>query len=129
MSSSQPLQVEVLDGDILTVIVHGDLDTLSTPEFDRVIKSHLDQGHSRIIIDCRWLGYLSSLAIGSLVALQTRLKRKGGAVKLCAIQGPVMKLIKAVRLDHLLDIYGDLEFARQAFSQETLAVGAVETAP
>lgn len=119
MSLIQPFEAEVIEGDILTIVLKGDLDSISTPEFDRIIKEHLDAGQSRIIIDCRWLGYLSSLGIGSLVALQTRLRRKGGAVKLCAIQGPVMKIIRTVRLDKLLDLYGDLEFARQAFAEES----------
>ena len=118
MSLIKPFEAEVIEGDILTIVLKGDLDSISTPEFDRIVKEHLDAGQSRIIIDCRWLGYLSSLAIGSLVALQTRLRRKGGAVKLAAIQGPVMKIIRTVRLDKLLDIYGDQEFARKSFAEE-----------
>lgn len=120
MSVIQPFEAEVVEGDILTIVLKGDLDSISTPEFERIVKQHLDAGQSRIIVDCRWLGYLSSLGIGSLVALQTRLRRKGGAVKLAAIQGPVMKIIRAVRLDKLLDIYGDLEFARKSFAEEAL---------
>jgi|SRR5436190_2179002 len=111
----QPFEAEVIEGDILTIVLKGDLDSISTDEFSQLVKQHLDAGHSRIIIDCRWLGYISSLGIGALVALQTRLKRKGGAVKLAAIQGPVMKILHTVRLDQILDIYGDLEFARQSF--------------
>jgi len=124
MSLIQPFEAEVIEGDILTIVLKGDLDSISTPEFDRIVKEHLDAGQSRIIIDCRWLGYLSSLAIGSLVALQTRLRRKGGAVKLAAIQGPVMKIIRTVRLDKLLDIYGDQEFARQSFAEEAARTAA-----
>ncbi len=112
------------DDGILSVVLRGDLDSVSTPEFDRQIRSHLDAGHDRIIIDCRHLGYLSSLGIGSLVALQTRLHRRrggGAAVKLAAIQGPVMKVLRLVKLDKILDIYGDTEFARQAFREEAAA--------
>ncbi len=112
---SADIEVRHLGNGILGLILHGDLDSASTPEFNRVIQQHLDAGHSRIVVDCRWLGYVSSLGIGSLVALQARLRRKGGAVKLCAIQGPVMEVLRLVRLDKLLDIYGDMEFARQAF--------------
>ncbi len=115
MSSSTLFDSEVIDGDILTIILRGDLDSSSTPEFERQVQEHLDHGYSKIIIDCRYLGYLSSIGIGALVALQTKLKRKGGAVKLSSIQGPVIQVIRAVRLDRMLDIYGDLEFARQSF--------------
>jgi anti-anti-sigma factor len=106
---------EIIDGDILAIVLKGDLDSTSAPEFDRQIQVHLDAGHSKIIIDCRHLGYISSLGIGSLVALQTRLKRRGGEVKLAAIFGPVMEVMRLVRLDLILNIYGDLEFARKSF--------------
>jgi anti-sigma B factor antagonist len=115
MSSSEFFDSAVIEGGILTIRLKGDLDSASTSEFDQAIRTHLSAGHSKIIIDCQRMGYLSSLGIGSLVALQTRLRRKGGLVKLAAIQGPVMEVMKAVRLDKMFDIYGDLEFARKSF--------------
>ena len=115
MSPGVFFESAVIDGDILSIVLRGSLDSTSTPEFDRLVREHLQAGYSKIIIDCRNLGFISSLGIGSLVALQTRLHRLGGSVKLAAIQGPVMKVLRAVRLDKMLDIYGDLEFARVSF--------------
>lgn len=115
MNVGQLFDSSLIDGDILAIVLRGDLDSASTPEFNRLIQSYLDDGHHKVIIDCRYMGLVSSLGIGTLVALQTRLKRKGGAVKLCAIQGPVMEILRLVRLDKMFDIYGDLEFARQSF--------------
>jgi anti-anti-sigma regulatory factor len=75
-------------------------------------------GDLRILLSAqRYLGFISSLGIGSLVALQTRLDRLGGSVKSAAIQGPVMKVLRVVRLDKMLDIYGNLEFARMSFRE------------
>ncbi|MDZ4686107.1 MAG: STAS domain-containing protein [Planctomycetaceae bacterium] len=116
-----PFQAEVIDGDILTVLLRGDLDSTSAPEFDRIVQEHLDKGRTKIIVDCRNLGYISSLGLGSLVALQARLRRKGGEVKLASVLGPVMEVMKAVRMDKMLEIYGDLEFARQAFAEDDRA--------
>jgi anti-anti-sigma factor len=121
MTSSPFFEAKVIDGDILAIVLRGDLDSTSTPEFDQLIRQHLDAGHTRIIIDCRYMGFITSLGIGSLVALQTRLRRKGGAVKLAAIQGPVMQVLKAVRLDKVFDFYGDLEFARKSFDEDKRA--------
>ncbi len=105
----------MVDGHILAVLLRGSLDSTTTDEFDREIQKHLDAGHSRIIIDCRYLDNLSSMGIGRLVALQTKLRRKGGAVKLASICGPAAEAIKLVGLGKILDIYGDLEFARESF--------------
>jgi anti-anti-sigma regulatory factor len=50
-----------------------------------------------------------------LVALQKRLGKQGGIVKLAAIQGIAAEVIRLVGLDKMMDIYGDLEFARKSF--------------
>jgi anti-anti-sigma factor len=121
MSATAQFDASVIDGDILAIILHGDLDSVTTEDFNRLVQQHLDSGLTRIIIDCRWLGYISSAGIGALIVLQTRLRRKGGAVKLCAIQGTVMSILRTVRLDKVLDIYGDLEFARQSFRADSSA--------
>ena len=117
MSSSEFFESAVVDGDILTIVLKGDLDSVSTPEFERAVREHLEAGRSKIIIDCQRMWYVSSVGLGALVALQARLRRKGGVVKLAAIQGPAMEVIRAVRLDKVLDIYGDTEFARQSFEE------------
>jgi len=115
MSAEAFFDARMIDEDILAVILRGNLDSTTTQEFDKEIGKHLDQGRSKIIIDCRHLAAISSLGVGSLVALQTKLRRKGGVVKLAALHGVVAQVIELVRLDKILDIYGDLEFARQSF--------------
>jgi anti-sigma B factor antagonist len=115
MMKNEPFESKIIDGDILAIILRGDLDSVSAPEFDRQIQGHLDAGHSKVIIDCHKMGYLSSLGIASLVALQTKLRRRGGEVKLAAIFGRAMEVMRLVRLDKMFDIYGDLEFARKSF--------------
>ena len=115
MTNEPFFDARIIDDDILAVIIRGSLDSATTEQFDRQIQNHLDEGRSKIIIDCRYLDNLTSMGIGRLVMLQTRLRRKGGSVKLSTIQGPAAEAIKLVKLDKILDIYGDLEFARQSF--------------
>ncbi|NLS97258.1 MAG: STAS domain-containing protein [Planctomycetaceae bacterium] len=117
MSQEPFFDTRLIDDDILAVLLRGSLDSTTTEEFDREIQKHLDEGRSKIIIDCRYLDNLSSMGIGRLVALQTRLRRKAGAVKLATIHGPAAEVIKLVGLGNILEIYGDLEFARQSFYQ------------
>jgi len=118
MNGNLYFESQIIDGDILALILKGDLDSTTTEEFNREVARHLDAGYSKIIIDCRKLGYMSSLGIGSLIALKTRLNRKGGTVKLAAVQGPVVEVLTAVRIDRVLDMYADLEFARKSFEEE-----------
>ena len=115
MTQEPFFDARIIDGDILAVLLRGSLDSTTTDEFDREIQKHLDAGKSKIIIDCRYLDSLSSMGIGRLVSLQMKLRRKGGAVKLASIYGPAAEVITLVGLAKILDIYGDLEFARESF--------------
>ncbi len=115
MSEQAFITSYVVDGDILVILLHGNLDAATTSEFNTEVDRHFNEGKRKLIIDCAHLGYISSLGIGSLVTLQTRLRKQGGEVKLAAIQGLVADVIKIVHLDRLLDIYGDIEFARESF--------------
>ncbi len=117
MNEGSTFESSVIDGDILAIVLRGNLDTTSTREFEEALQRHLDFGRTKIIIDCRHLGFISSLGVGALVKLQTHLRRQGGEVKLAAVQGPVMHLLRLVRLDRFFDFYGDLEFARESFAQ------------
>lgn len=105
----------VVDDDILVLRLHGDLDTFTTDEFNVQLQKYLAEGHKKMIIDCAHLGYVSSVGIGALVALQKRLRDRGGMVKLAAIQGTVAEVLKILHLGKVLDIHGDIEFARQSF--------------
>lgn len=115
MNTALSIETQLLDGEILAVVLGGSLNSTTTDQFNQAIQNHLDQGRTKIIIDCRHVDYISSLGIGSLVALQARLRKKGGEVKLAALFGVAAETIRLVGLDKLLNIYGDLEFARKSF--------------
>ena len=105
----------VVDDDILVIKLHGKLDEQTFTEFNEEIERQYNAGMRKIIVDCSHLGYVSSYGIGALVRAQAKLRRQGGEMKLAAIQSMVADVFRIVRLDRLLDIYGDIEFARESF--------------
>lgn len=118
MSETPFIEHYVVDDDILVLKLHGSLDASKTDEFHDEVQKHLGEDKHRIIIDGSNLGYISSLGIGALMALESRLRKLGGAVKLCSLQGNLVDLLSIVRLDRVLGIYGDIQFAREAFAEE-----------
>jgi len=115
-SENEFFQASVVNDDILLVTLNGNLDGVTTEDFNNKIQSHLDNDKSHFIIDCRRLGSISSLGVGALVRLQTRVQRNGGAVKLAAITGMAAQVIRVVKLNKVLDIYDDAESARNSFN-------------
>ena len=105
----------VIDGDILVLRLYGKLDGKNSRVLNDEVSSHFDNGKRKLIIDCANLGYVSSFGVGTLVGLQAKFRKKGGDVKLAAIQATVAEVFKLVRLDRLLEMYGDIEFARESF--------------
>ena len=119
MNDSLSIETRMIQGDILAIVLDGSLNTTTSEQFNRAIQNHLDQGRTKIIIDCRRVESISSIGLGSLVALQARLRKKGGEVKLAGLYGTAADVIKLVRLDKLLDIYEDTEYARESFYPST----------
>src|SRR5262245_20500852 len=115
MNKALSIETQLLNGEILAIVLGGSLTSTTTDQFNQAIQNHLDQGRTKIIIDCRRVEYISSIGIGSLVALQARLRKKGGEVKLAGLYGVAADVIRLVGLDKLLNIYGDMEFARESF--------------
>jgi anti-sigma B factor antagonist len=130
MNTALSIETQLLNGDILAIVLDGSLNSTTTEQFNQAIQNHLDQGRTKIIIDCRRVEYISSLGLGSLVALQARLRKKGGEVKLAGLYGVAADVIRLVGLDKLLDIYGDMEFARESFyPQEPGAEDSTRSVP
>jgi anti-sigma B factor antagonist len=121
MADSSFIESELLADGILVIKLHGKLDSTRTEEFQSEVRKHLESGNKKIILDCSNLGYVSSLGLGSLVALETKLRRQGGAVKLAGVQGNVAEILSLVRLDAVLGIYGDIAYAQEAFQEELRA--------
>jgi anti-sigma B factor antagonist len=121
MTEEAFIQSYTTEEGILVIKLHGSLDAAGTEPFNQEIQKHIEAGQSRMIIDCAHLGFISSLGIGALIALQVKLAKRGGAAKLSAVQGVVADVLRVVRVDKALGIYGDIEFARQAFVEEAAA--------
>jgi anti-sigma B factor antagonist len=116
MNTALSIETRLVDHDeILAILLCGSLNVTTTDQFNQAIQQHLANNRTKIIIDCRKVDYISSIGLGSLVALQSRLRKKGGEVKLAALFGVAADAVRIVGLDKVLNIYGDLESARLSF--------------
>jgi anti-anti-sigma factor len=115
MKHELSIETILLNDDILGIVLDGSLNTTTSDQFNQAVQNHLDQGRTKIIIDCRHVDYITSIGLGSLVALQSRLRKKGGEVKLAGLYGMAADVIHLVGLDRLLNIYADMEYARESF--------------
>lgn len=91
--------------------VWGDWDSF---EFRDRVKSLLDDGHRKFLIDLTWVRYISSAGIGILVAAYTSVVNASGAFKVCQVNPRSRRALETAGIWSLLDTHGSCKEALMA---------------
>jgi anti-anti-sigma factor len=97
--------------DILAMVLTGMLDESNCEFLLDCVKEEILEGRKKLIVDCGRLEFISSMGLGTLVRVHSRMKKLGGDVKLAAVQGMVAQVIGIVGLNKLFHIYPKVEDA------------------
>lgn len=110
------MELRLLDIDqannVMVVAIDGGLDGPTAEEFTKQIEALVEGGISRIIVDCSKLTFVGSAGLAALLRIHTRMRRKGGDVRLAGMPGLVAQVFVLTRLDRLFEMYPDVERAR-----------------
>jgi anti-anti-sigma factor len=93
------------NGDILAMVLSGRLDESNCEFLLDCVKEEVLEGRKKLIVDCGQLEYVSSMGLGMLVRVHSRMKKLGGDVKLAAVQGTVAQILNIVGLNRLFHIH------------------------
>ncbi len=108
------LTVTELEGNTLIVRVDGALDTSTSGDLNKRVAKLVEVGFDRVILDAVQLTYISSMGVGTLMTLHTRMKLRGGEVVIVGLKGPAFEVFQLLRLDRLFAFYPTLEKALDA---------------
>ena len=108
------LSIEETESGILVLRVDGRLDADSNEYFFECVHSQIEDGNQRIVINCEGLGYISSIGVGTLVRIRSRLVKLGGQICLSNVQSMVLDMFRLISMDRLLGIYPTEQEAIQA---------------
>ena len=97
-------------------MLSGKLDEVGCDYLLSCVENRIENGYTKIILDCDKLAYISSMGLGMLVRVHSRMKKHGGDVKLASVHGVVADLLSMVRLDKVLEIYPSVGEAIVAYS-------------
>jgi anti-sigma B factor antagonist len=117
--SAQPrrsrLQTETI-GDVLVVnfVDRKILDEQNIQIIGEQLFGLVDQ-NSKILLNFSNVEYLSSAALGKLIALNKKVKAATGRLILCSIDPNIYEVFELTRLDQILKIEKDEQTALQAF--------------
>ena len=102
--------------DIVAVVLSGVLDENTCSYLLGCVEDEILDGRKKLILDCGQVTYISSMGLGTLVRVNSRMKKIGGDVKLAAVQGAVAQLMRVVGLNRIFQIYPSVGDAIAAHS-------------
>jgi anti-anti-sigma factor len=87
------------------------MDAENAPQFEEQCKACIAEGKTGLIVDLGDLGYISSMGLRSFVSVGKALRDKGGALRLCRLQGLVKQVFEITGLAGSFSIYDSVEAA------------------
>ena len=105
------------NGDIMSLAITGDLTAENCDYLLKCIESQIEDGYDKLILNCEDLSYISSLGLGMLVRVHSRMKKIGGDVRLANLHGTVAEIFRVVKLDRVFQIYPTVEEAAASFDE------------
>jgi len=97
--------------DYLVVGLQGRLDTIQADAVEKTMLEILDQEHTRIILDCKEMDYISSSGLRILLIVQKRMLAVSGTLKLCNLQPSIQEIFDISGFSMIFTILPDLKTA------------------
>ncbi|GIX02777.1 MAG: STAS domain-containing protein [Thermogutta sp.] len=101
--------IDVYEVDDVTVVHFKEsriTDDLGIQELGQELFSLVDQGNrTKLLLNFANVQFLSSGALGKLRALENRVSKRGGVVKLCSINPNIYEVFKITRFDTIFQIF------------------------
>ncbi len=107
------LKIEQIDGFTVTYL-SGRLDIALTEEIEKEFYNLIEQGHTKIIVDLDGVTYFSSSAMRVLIAVKRKLDAIKGQLKLTRTSQMVNKIMSALELIKVFEIFEDVDSAIKA---------------
>ena len=103
--------IEKKQDGICILTFNGRLDASSSSEFREKILKIIEDGTSRVILNCENLDYISSAGLRVVLEATKEIKRNEGKIMLCALQDYIKEVIEIAQFDAFLPIGDTLDEA------------------
>ena len=97
--------------DQVVFLVAGRMDAESAPQFEKKCDACIAEGVTSLVIDLGDLAYVSSMGLRSFVSIGKTLQGKGGALRICRLNGLVKQVFEITGLIRNFPVYESVEAA------------------
>ena len=116
MSDMFSVSSERLDDDLGVVVLSGEVDIFTAPQFKESLLELLDSGVKRLVVDLSAVTFIDSTALGVLIGGVRRVNSAGGAMALVVVSRPVERVLSITGLDRVFTIHRTRDEALQALA-------------
>ncbi len=104
------------DGDIYLFRLSGELGSETCDYLYVILAERIGDGARKLVLECDDLRIISSMGLGLLMRVHSKMKKLGGDVKLVRVHGAVATAFKLVMLDKVLSIYPSVRAAMESYT-------------
>lgn len=98
------MKIAVENGKETVISLSGQLDTLTSVEFEKVVSEILKGNAEKVVLDGSELTYISSAGLRLLLTLQKGMKNKNGCFHLKNIRPEIMEIFNLTGFSSILTI-------------------------
>jgi anti-sigma B factor antagonist len=91
--------------DVGVVVLEGEIDIYSAPEFKEVLVNGIEGGARRMIVDLTMVTFIDSTALGVLVSGAKRVRPRNGNLDIVCTDENIIRIFEITGLDRIFGIY------------------------
>jgi anti-sigma B factor antagonist len=100
-----------IDDHTHVVVVTGEIDLFTAPEFKQRVSAPIDVGKTRLIVDLSPATFIDSSSLGVLIGAHRRLKRRSGTLVVVCDNDAIVKTFRITGLDGVFRLVARLDDA------------------
>ncbi|MGA2596668.1 MAG: STAS domain-containing protein [Bryobacteraceae bacterium] len=97
--------------DRVVLLVSGRMDAENAPRFEQQCRACIAEGLNGLVVDVGELIYVSSMGLRSFISVAKALRDKGGALRICRLNGLVKQVFEITGLLDTFPVYESVEAA------------------
>ncbi len=99
--------------DYTIVTIEGRIDATSSNEFEKSVMEVIEEGNTKIILDCSGLNYISSSGLRVFLIALKKMKAIKGQLKLCNLQPVIQGIFDVSGFATIFSIFPDQKSAME----------------
>lgn len=110
------INVKSIPENIAILNIEGPLDFATFEKLEATLQKVVEEGHTRVGVDCSNLEYMNSRSAGLLVATAYNLREKGGDLKFLHLSGRARTVFDLLGITSIVEIFDDEKDLTEAFA-------------